>query len=485
MSQDKWMRAVGEIDEALVEELLEQDSRPAPSSAKQKIKRLWWVPIPAVAVCLCIAIGLYHLAPLLLMNPFENPTDPSKPPVSGEVQPRPPVSGELQPWSPEVGEDVPVVEVPAKITDHSYNYYFLYDIYDTSSFIGALTGWYATRKIPAGEALTLTPISTEAYLPIYEEANSFSKDMLDSFIQQWLPAAGELTGIRETEYIINYSGLSGLPSPISYSAIIGSYDTKQYVQFRGSENSLLAFQCPAEAIARQEYFPSFPSSDSDEAILSALDDGITYLKELLGLEIQSIRIHRLLDNSLYVSSSSLLSTGNLTVTLQGYPPEGSQAYPNEIASTPAYTLTLQYRYSDWQNSDQLVLDKLIYGESLDTANYFFTVGKAKTIPLSEAEELLDAGYVYSNIKCLLCREQKSDVDFSDYDAVGLVYRQGQVGKSSWSVPFYAFYKHTQTDEDGSNNYAIAYVPAVEITGLEEYFAECTEEHTHISDTIID
>ena len=483
MSRDKWMRAVGEIDEALVEEFLEQDSRPVPSSAKQKIKQLWWVPIPAVAVCLCIAIGLYHLAPLLLINPFDNPTDPSKPPVSGEVQPRPPV-GELPPWSPAVGEDVPVVEVPAKITDQSYNYYV---IYDKSSFIGSLpgwTGWYATRKIPAGEVLSFTPSSTEAYLPIYEQANSFSEDMLDSFIQQWLPAAGELTGIRETEYVIKYSGLSGLPSPISYSAIIGSYDTKQYIQFRGSENSLLAFQCPAEAIARQEYFPSFPSSDSDEAILSALDDGIAYLKELLGLEIQSIRIHRLFD-SLDVSSSLLTSTGHLTVILQGYPPEGSQAYPNEIASTPAYTLTLQYRYSDRQNSDQLVLDKLIYGESLDTANYFFTVGKAKTIPLSEAEELLDAGYVYSNIKCLLCREQKSDVDFSDYDAVGLVYRQGQVGHSSWSVPFYAFYKHTQTDEDGSNNYAIAYVPAVEITGLEEYFAECTEKHTHISDTITD
>jgi hypothetical protein len=64
------------------------------------------------------------------------------------------------------------------------------------------------------------------------------------------------------------------------------------------------------------------------------------------------------------------------------------------------------------------------------------------------------------------------VDFSEYDSVGLVYKKSTAGHFLWSVPFYAFYKQV------GDEYAAVYIPAVEVTGLEEHFAECTEKHEH-------
>jgi hypothetical protein len=58
--------------------------------------------------------------------------------------------------------------------------------------------------------------------------------------------------------------------------------------------------------------------------------------------------------------------------------------------------------------------------------------------------------------------------------VGLVYKKSTAGHFLWSVPFYAFYKQV------GDEYAAVYVPAVEVTGLEELFAEYTENHTHIA-----
>ena len=457
MSAKRFLDAVGHIDDELVAEFVERDMEMGPSPTLRRAKRLWWVPIPAVAACLCVAIGLHHLAPLLLRDPFgDRPTDLLDPPVSGE----------LVPWlPPDLGEDIPVVEVTAEVTQYPpyVEGYFGFVIPVTDR-------WYTL--VDEDELRHAAPLPTEAYLPIYEEVNFFDEETLEAFIQKWLPTAGDMTGITDTDYEIQWSGTSGMITPSRYVANIGPEEVGQHITFTIQEGGALSFACPAEILTEKNRFPTLLKDSSDGEILTALDRGIDYLEKTLGKEFRDADIEW--RNIEYQGSGYLSSIHKLIVTLNGYPPEGAEEYPYSIASLPAFTVTLDYEYVNYAHSNELVFKKLTYSEPRNTADYTVTVGKAKTVPLTEAEELLKAGYVYGTTGCLLCREVGCDVDFSEYDSVGLVYKKSTAGHFLWSVPFYAFYKQV------GDEYAAVYIPAVEVTGLEELFAEYTENHTHIA-----
>lgn len=459
MSAKRFLDAVGHIDDELVAEFVERDMEMKPSPTLRRAKRLWWVPIPAVAACLCVAIGLHHLAPLLLRDPFgDRPTDLLNPPVSGE----------LLPWSPpDLGEDIPVVEVTVEVT----HYPPYVDVRDYFGFVIPSTDrWYTL--VDEDELRHAAPLPTEGYLPIYEEVNFFDEETLDAFIQKWLPTAGDMTGITDTDYEMKWSGTSGMITPSRYVANIGPEEVGQHITFTIQQGGALSFDCPAKILTEGDRFPTLLKDSSDGEILTALDRGIDYLEKTLGKEFRDADIEW--RNIEYQGSGYLSSFHELIVTLNGYPPEGAEEYPYSIASLPAFTVTLDYEYVDYAHSNELVFKKLTYSEPRNTADYTVTVGKAKTVPLTEAEELLKAGYVYGTTGCLLCREVGCDVDFSEYDSVGLVYKKSTAGHFLWSVPFYAFYKQV------GDEYAAVYVPAVEVTGLEELFAEYTENHTHIA-----
>ncbi len=454
MSAKRFLDAVGHIDDELVAEFVERDRGMKPSPALKRAKRLWWVPIPAVAACLCAAIGLHYLAPLLLKDPFADP--------SADVH-YPPVSGEIQPWTPVIGEDVPVVEVTAEVTHYPlFLSIFVEKVYPPSD------SWYTL--VGKSESIHVDPLPTGAYLPIYEEVTDFDAETLEAFIQKWLPAAQDLTGITDTDYEIQWVGTSGVRTPSRYVAKVGHEEVGRHILFTIHEEGAVTFACPAGMLTEGDRFPSLRKGSSDKEILSALGGGIGYLEKTLGKEIRDADVEwRELE---YQGSGYAQSFHELIVTLNGYPPEGAEDYPYAIASLPAFTVTLSYEYVDYANSDELVLKEVTYSEPRDTADYTVIVGKAKTVTLAQAEGLLEAGYIFNATKCLDCRKADCDVDFSEYDSVGLVYRKYNAGHYLWSVPYYAFYKQR------GEKYAVAYVPAVEVTGIEEYFAERTEKHDH-------
>ena len=49
-------------------------------------------------------------------------------------------------------------------------------------------------------------------------------------------------------------------------------------------------------------------------------------------------------------------------------------------------------------------------------------------------------------------------------------------KNTIGIPFYAFYKEIGTSKNGNTIYAKTYVPAIEISGLEEYFERQKDNH---------
>ena len=93
---------------------------------------------------------------------------------------------------------------------------------------------------------------------------------------------------------------------------------------------------------------------------------------------------------------------------------------------------------------------------------------AEMISLADAEQLLYHGYVFGGHSCPLCMEMQEKVDFEGYDHVGLTYVGG--------IPFYAFYKDIGISHSGNITYARTLVPAVRVSGYEEYFESQKANH---------
>ncbi len=103
----------------------------------------------------------------------------------------------------------------------------------------------------------------------------------------------------------------------------------------------------------------------------------------------------------------------------------------------------------------------------------------KMISLSEAEEMLAKGYVFGGHACPYCMEEQEAVDFEHYDKVGMEYVMGQddTGEELERVPFYVFYKYIKEARNGNQIYAKTYVPAIAVSGCEEYFESQKQYHT--------
>ena len=106
------------------------------------------------------------------------------------------------------------------------------------------------------------------------------------------------------------------------------------------------------------------------------------------------------------------------------------------------------------------------------------IGDYPLISLEEAEAYLRKGYAFGSGYCPACLRNDPEVDFSAYDHVQVEY-YGNF--SEFAIPYYVFYKYVGPAEylDGSGTYeryAVGYVPAVEVDGLETLFAEQEARH---------
>ena len=103
------------------------------------------------------------------------------------------------------------------------------------------------------------------------------------------------------------------------------------------------------------------------------------------------------------------------------------------------------------------------------------------ISLEEAEDLLYGGYVFGGHVCSLCMAMQDPIDFENYDHVGLEYVQDSA-YSNEALPFYAFYKYIGDAPNGNKTYAKTYVPAIKVSGYEEYFESQEQYHKQSTGT---
>ena len=142
-------------------------------------------------------------------------------------------------------------------------------------------------------------------------------------------------------------------------------------------------------------------------------------------------------------------------------------YAWEKSDDPArqlYSTYLDYVYITFTNAHASDKSELHLVQAWRTVNELEPAFEENVplLSLAEAEEELAKGYIFLGHVCPICMSANAEVDFSEYDGAEIVYQDDMF--YTYNIPYYAFYKQT-----GEETFAVTYVPAVKVKGLEAYF----------------
>lgn len=213
-----------------------------------------------------------------------------------------------------------------------------------------------------------------------------------------------------------------------------------------------------EAAARGP-LPAVEDPD-DEALAAAVKPLVTFVNQLTG------KNYALEPSSVYRRADGTVAGLHFRQTV----PSGSALSAQMFAPSGSLHIRLQK-----DGSGVFRLDSASILE-----HYYASVGEYALISLSEAEAYLHKGYHFGGVQCPVCKAAANTqaVDFSQYDLVQVEYYGDLM---EFALPYYAFYKHLETgrspDGEGTyDDYAVVYVPAIHVEGLEKYFRNLERQH---------
>ena len=195
--------------------------------------------------------------------------------------------------------------------------------------------------------------------------------------------------------------------------------------------------------------------ESDESIENKLTPVLDFANKVFGTNCEFQYITR--DLGYY-------DEGDMTIKVEAF--ENSDNMNQSMYNR--YLGSIRFLFMDNGNTAELTLIGIYYTE-YELQDAFSE--DTRLLSVKEAEYYLEHGYIFAGHVCSVCMSRNAEVDFSDYDDVEIVYRRDIFGK--YVIPFYAFYKTT-----GEHMFAVAYVPAVEVDGLKEYFVSQEAWHNN-------
>ncbi len=459
MREEKLMDAMEYVDDELLES--------AADSMEGEKKGVPWAQLAAIAACVGLVMGgLLHFR-------IKDPTLGDDPIVMGDstVMTDPPDTSNppLVTVPPSV-TDPPPVTVPPEVTDPlrimapEYENALLSAEQIGDLFSGTYGGTKVYEKVGfPNEALFTAPEIPDAKnINVYQWTYDVkpSEAELRTVLEDVFPVIEEMCGIdipmptiEHTEYA--YTALTIIEGKRIYAA---SRAADTYVNWENDNNT------PLEINGEMLYAKN---TQTDEEIMQSLSAVIPYLEHIFGMDLSAYKIMR--DYS---------SAGSAIYGMKIYLYSANQIHDEMLKQYDEYPprycggdmLCLNYSILDnGLGSDTVVCREMKYSKQQQP--WYEVYAKCRMLSLDEAEYLLKQGCVFSTHNCPLCMAQQAEVDFSDYDHVSLEYVFDDYG-----VPFYTFYKKIEESADGSVQYAKTMVPAIEVSGLEEYFAEQQKYH---------
>ncbi len=345
----------------------------------------------------------------------------------------------------------------------------LYSAEEIASMFATYEGGTSSyRKIyaPKKQYLYLEPLSKEEDTFIYKEKNVQGLPLeeaeftgkIDTFLQNY----AQMTNGQIPTYAIKTKEEFDLEQTTYLSATITG-KTAQNMYFSQS-NSMHNFSLLSKAsLSLNGIRIEIDPTQSDEEILASLAPIREQLFALFNVSFDTTEISSRYYEPWDGELSSLII----------------QFYNKEIKLNQLYfgdRLTLTFNYAENPGSWQLDIHYRTYRIPLDNQ---FERQKVTKISLEDAERLLYNGYVFGGHSCPICMAAQDKVDFTNYDFVSFEYETMNafsLTEPASYLPFYTFYKKIDTLPNGCNVYAKTYVPAIEISGYEEYFAKQQEKH---------
>ena len=207
----------------------------------------------------------------------------------------------------------------------------------------------------------------------------------------------------------------------------------------------------------------FDSTISDEQIIADLEPLKKELFYIFDVEFKDITVNRR-----YVAGEKY----PYSITVRFY--NSTNEFDNSSDN-----MTIVFSHRSKRTDASLPYINIRYDQYRDDTTV--PLKKVKMISLEKAEELLCKGYVFGGHSCPICMSEQSPVDFEEYDYVNLEYVRGY-NEYSELIPFYAFYKYIGNDSGSNKVFAKTYVPAIEVSGYEEYFESQAKYHKQSTDT---
>ncbi len=423
----------------------------------------------ALAASLCLVAGAVLTVALLSpWNdsehwPFEgtDPSDGARTEVSTEPLPPPPTYDGAYLSAAEVGK------IFSSVQDN----------------LEGATNAYTTIYAPNGDALAVPAVPDDEYVPVYRytpETKRLDQGELEAFVAEIYPRLEAALGVTiptptyETDredgeilagYQWNSIRYNIRASQSSGESRYGDSNARHVLSIHADTYDTIDIDGKPIRIDQRE---------GDEAILASLAGLRDRLFAVFGQSFDAAKVERRYD------SYSEYGASRVQIT-----------YYN--AATFGLGDRIEIYFDNMQNWDGDKVSATIL-ENCDityvrhrvpVAETLVTEANCRLLSLAEAEALLDAGCVFGGHVCPLCMAEQTPVSFDDYDYVGLLYMMGEVGEDGTALraPFYAFYKDIGESENGNRIYARTLVPAVEVSGLSEYFEMQKENHKSVAPSV--
>ena len=341
----------------------------------------------------------------------------------------------------------------------------------------AYTKVYTTKS----KYLYINEVPKSGYLGIYQQQNvekELNEAELQSFTDTYLSKLAAALGTTMPEYTVKFweSSYGGDRYDVFFSS---ESSFMMSAQQSGTHNTLWIQKSASRTEDPLLVLDGQPVQVdqrlSDEEILASIEPVQKKLLEILGLSFSDAKVvRRYEDDELY---------GVYYLYIYFY---NENAHPLNALSTTPLSDYIEIEFdNNWNYEGDFVSDGILKNANIrytqmrtDVGETIPLIAMAKKLPLEEAETLLNKGYVFSDHACPLCMSQQDQVSFMHYDYVGIEYKFGlfEAEDTTMGIPFYVFYKYIGTSKNLNKTYAKTYVPAIEVSGYEEYFKAQHEKH---------
>lgn len=360
---------------------------------------------------------------------------------------------------------------------HTYDH-ALYTVEDINTFFDGIdTSRYIQVFVSSADDLKIYPIVKDEYIDIYQ----WQRGLLQSDFEKSANAiALRLANEVSAEEFLSKS--EGFFYPSQEDIELYGLGTYHIDSFQTSFCTFITIISDFDSEDETMYLDGIPveidQTKTDAQILSSIDD----IKE----QVFSIFDREFADTKIIRKYNGYMKYGGVE-SLSIYFYNEKDHILNTMRDVPVSDY-IRITFDNDPISETILKNVSIsyYQNRIDVEESYIVSKKMKLLSLEEAEELLYKGYTFGNHSCPLCMSKKDKADyFEGYDFVGMKYLFETDYTSSMSeqmqlegIPFYVFYKNMKTSKNGKQLYAETYVPAVEISGYEEYFTSQRKNHKY-------